>query len=124
MRPAIDGWFDSQIRIWRPSVVRDALNVETRIYAPIGIVGAAINRSKTRDVPQSGGLQEAGSLRWYGEPLIDVHVRDVCEVIVGPDESKVIQWEIDSEPVHPRGHHTQVDCIAWTGKLPSLEPLS
>ncbi len=123
-RPPIAGWFDAQIRIWRPVVQRDVLNVETRVLTPIAIVGARLNRSRTRDVPQSGGLQEGGSLRWYGDVSIDVHVRDVCEIIEGPDTSNVLWWEVDAEPVHPGGHHTQVDCIAWSGALPSLELLS
>lgn len=115
MRPSIAGWFDSRIRIWRTISGRDAVAAETRTYVPVTIYDAAINRSKTKTMPSDAGMQEIGTLRWYGLPGIDVRPRDICEVIAGPDAGHT--WEVDAEPVHPRGHHTQVDCIQWNGTL-------
>lgn len=117
-RPSISGMFDSRIRIWRPTVdTSDATAVEQRTYTPLATVDAAINRSRTPQVQQSGGMQDSGIIRWYGLSTIDVQVRDVCEVVSGPDSGRT--WEVNEEPVHPRAHHTQVDCVEWHGVLPT-----
>jgi hypothetical protein len=115
MRPSVSRWFDSQIRIWRPTTVKDSVGVEERTYVSIATVGCRINRSVTADVPDSGGQAPDGTVRWYGLPTIDVKVRDVCEVISGPDAGHT--WEVNQIPVRPAGHHTQVDCVDWHGRL-------
>lgn len=117
MRPAISRWFDSSIRIWRPTSFNDALAVEEREYTAIETVGAVINRSVTSTNEQSGGMADVGRIRWYGVPTLEIRRRDVCEVIAGPDAGHT--WEVDADPVHPRGHHTQVDCVEWHGVLPT-----
>lgn len=119
MRPSIAGWFDSSIRVWRPTAVKDVLAVEEQSHTLVGVYEAAINRSSTAANAQGGGTTETGMLRWYGLPTIDVRPRDICDVITGPDRGH--QWEVNSYPVHPRGHHTQVDCVEWHGKLPSVD---
>lgn len=115
MRPRIDGLFDSQIRIWRADITKDALSAESRTYRPTATVGAVVNRSTTPVAPANGGLAPTGSVRWYGRPDIDIQPRDICEVISGPDAGHT--WEVNQLPVRPRGHHTQVDCIEWHGIL-------
>ena len=119
MRPAISGMFDSEIRIWRPAFVRDSVGMEDTTYTPVGEVGAAINRSRAPETDVGAGHAPTGSIRWYGLPTIDVQPRDVCEVIAGPDAGRL--WEVNEPPTRPRGHHTQVDCIEWNGKLPTLD---
>lgn len=119
MRPDIKHLFDHTIRVWRPIVNKDDVGVEERDYEVVAVYGAKLNRSTTSDVPQAGGLAEVGTLRWYGEPTIDVAPRYICDVLTGPDSGH--QWEVKSLPVRPRGHHTQVDCIEWHGTLP-VEP--
>lgn len=121
-RPSIDHLFDSQIRIWRPAATTDDLAIEHRTYTPLATVGAAINRSKTAVTQVPGGMNTVGSLRWYGRPTIDVHKRDVCEIVGGPDAGT--KWEVDAEPVRPRGHHTQVDCVEWHGDLSEGDDVS
>lgn len=119
MRPSIRRMFDSQIRIWRSTVTKDSVGVETRDYTPIAIVDCTVNRSRTGEGNQSSaGLAPVGALRWYGLPTIDVQPRDLCEVIAGPDAGHT--WEVNAPPVRPRNHHTQVDCIEWNGTLPLL----
>ena len=118
-RPSIARWFDSKIRIWRPTSETDALAIEHRTYEPVGEVGAVINRSTTITAEVQGGMNRNGSLRWYGRPNINIRPRDVCDIIEGPDAGNA--WEVDAVPVHPRGHHTQVDCVEWHGTLPQLE---
>lgn len=120
-RPSIAGWFDSRIRIWRPTTTKDALATEERIYVVSSVVECAINRSTTTNALQDGGNARVGTIRWYGLPTIDVQPRDVCEIISGPDAGTT--WEVDAEPVHPRGHHTQVDCFEWNGVLPGVSSL-
>jgi hypothetical protein len=116
-RPSVARWFDSQIRIWRPTPSKDEVGAEKFVYANVSTVGAAINRSNTSVTRQDGGMTPVGRLRWYGLPTLDVQPRDVCEVISGPDAGK--SWEVDGPPTHPRGHHTQVDCVEWHGVLPT-----
>lgn len=118
-RPPIDGWFDSTIRIWRPETTKDAVGVEERTYVVVDTYGAAVNRSTTSEAQQGGGMASAGSIRWYGKPTINVLPRDVCEVLTGPDNGRT--WEVNSEPVRPRNHHTQVDCVEWHGILPTSD---
>ncbi len=118
-RPSIAGWFDSEIRIWRPTVTRDALQADKRDYSVSSEVECAINRSQSSNALQDGGNATVGTLRWYGLPSIDIRPRDVCEIISGPDAGTT--WEVDATPVRPRGHHTQVDCFEWNGKLPALD---
>jgi hypothetical protein len=115
MRPKIEGLFDSEIRLWRPSVTKDKVAQESRTYSQLTTVGAVINRSQTPVVPADGGLAPTGAVRWYGKPTIDVQIRDICEVISGPDAGAL--WEVNQIPVRPRGHHTQVDCIDFHGVL-------
>ncbi len=119
MRPSIAGWFDSSIRIWRAEITSDSLGTEIRTYVPIATVGAAINRSNTKTRPQDAGLTQVGTLRWYGLPNLDVQPRDIAEIVSGPDAGRT--WEVDAKTSHPRGHHTQVDCVEWTGTLTEPE---
>jgi hypothetical protein len=122
MRPSIAGWFDSTIRIRRPTPTLDVLKVESLEYTVIDTVGAKINRSKTPVVPTSGGEAPNGTIRWYGLVSIDVQPRDICEVLTGPDAGRT--WEVNELPVRPSNHHTQVDCVEWHGELPDVEELS
>lgn len=119
MRPSITRWFDSTIRVWRPTVTKDDLQVETREYVVVAEYGAAINRSSMSEAQQGGGMIPVGSVRWYGEATINVEARDVCEVLTGPDSGRT--WEVNQPPVRPRGHHTQVDCVEWHGILPTTD---
>jgi len=121
-RPSITGWFDSTIRIWRPSVTRSGPGIDTRNLSPIAVVGAVINRSRTPEAPQDGGLARSGIIRWYGKANIDIQQRDVVQVLTGPDAGRT--WEVNEQPVRPRGHHTQVDCVEWNGVLPAIEETS
>lgn len=122
MRPSVAGMFDSTIRIWRPTVTRGQAGIDNQQYTPLLIVGAAINRSRTPQAPQDGGLARSGIIRWYGLPTIDVRERDVVEVVTGPDAGRT--WEVNEQPTRPRGHHTEVDCVEWNGILPDLESTS
>jgi hypothetical protein len=123
MRPSIAGWFDSTIQLWRAVIDRDSLGTEERTYVPVGVpVGAAINRSKTATRPDDGGLTQRGTLRWYGLPTLDVQPRDIAQIVSGPDAGH--SWEVDAVPPHPRGHHTQVDCVEWSGTLPEQSETS
>jgi hypothetical protein len=114
-RPTIDHLLDSQIQIWRPATVSDDIGVEERGYVPVGVVDAFINRPQQSESNVGGGIAPVGGVRWYGRPDIDVRQRDVCEVVVGPEAGKT--FEVNAPPVHPMGHHTQVDCIEWNGTL-------
>lgn len=122
MRPRISSWFDSHIRIWRPTETKDVLKVAKQTYVVVAVVGCRLNRSGTTTAQVGAGMTRVGQLRWYGNPDIDIKRRDVCEVIDGPENK--LTWEVDAEPVRPGGHHTQVDCVEWHGNLPSLEESS
>lgn len=117
-RPSISGWFDSKIQIYRPTASKDAVGVQENTYVPLAEVECAIDRSRSANTAQGGGNAETGTLRWYGQANIDVQPRDVCAITEGPDAGTT--WEVDSYPVRPRGHHTQVDCVEWNGELPGV----
>lgn len=115
-RPTIDHLLDVQIRIWRPVKTKDDIAVEEREYVPFAdTVDAFINRPAMAEANLGGGLAPVGSMRWYGKPTIDVQVRDICEVVSGPETGKT--FEVNAPPVRPKNHHTQVDCIEWNGVL-------
>lgn len=117
-RPSVSGMFDSTIRVWRPTTTTSGPAIEKREYAIVGVFGAAINRSRTPQSPQDGGLARSGIIRWYGLPTIDVQERDLCDVLTGPDAGAM--WEINERPTRPRDHHTQVDCVEFNGVRPPL----
>lgn len=117
-RPTIDHLLDTQIQIWRPIKAKDTIGVEERTYAPFAVYAAVLNRAAMAEANVGGGLAPLGSLRWYGRPDINVQPRDICEIIDGPEAGKT--FEINSPPVRPKNHHTQVDCIEWNGKLPDI----
>lgn len=115
MTPSIAGLLDSIVRIWRPSPVQDGLGVEQSSYALVGEFGAAFNRSTAPVAPVAGGLAPTGRLRIYLPPDADVQPRDVVQVVSGPVSH--LTWEVDEPPTRLRGHHTQLDTIAWEGDL-------
>lgn len=118
MRPSIARMLDCQIKIWRPTTTDDSIGVEEREYTPLATVDAFINRPRGAQSEVGGGLGAVGGTRWYGLPTIDVQVRDVCEVVSGPETGKL--FEVNEPPVRPKNHHTQVDCIEWNGFLPEV----
>lgn len=115
-RPTIDHLLDSQIQLWRPTRTKDAIGVEQETLVQSSVVDAFLNRPSQPVGDVGGGMAPVGSVRWYGKPTIDVQVRDICEVIIGPETGKV--FEVNEPPVRPKNHHTQVDCIEWNGNLP------
>lgn len=117
-RPSITGMFDSTARIWRPVSEKDVIGVEQPEYIVIGELGCAINRSRAPSVDIGPGTTPVGSIRLYFVASANIEPRDVLEVLTGPDAGRT--WEVNEPPVRPRGHHTQVDCIEWSGKLPEI----
>jgi hypothetical protein len=120
MRPAIDGWFDATLTIYRATVVQDALATEQRVYSVFAAgVGTRVNRSRTPIAPAPAGLAPTGIIRMYLRPDVDVRHRDIILVMTGPDSDLLAprMWEVNELPVRPGGHHTQIDCIEWHGTL-------
>lgn len=122
-RPTIDRLLDHSVRIWRATVDQDKYGVETKEYELVATVSAALNRGVVPVAPSEGGLAPTGSIRMYLRPDADVQARDVIEVISGPDATARSQrtYEVDQPPMRPKEHHTQLDCIAFNGTLPTVE---
>jgi hypothetical protein len=117
--PRIDRLFDHQVRIWRPTAsIANRIGAEERTYQPVGVAGAVVNRNVSPMSDQGVGMVPTGRRRLYMRPDADVLERDVVQVIDGPDAGE--SWEVDQPPSRPRGHHTQVDAIAWNGQLPEV----
>lgn len=124
MAPRISRLFDHEIRIWRPVVIKDTMGVEKRTYEQRpGLLGAFLNRSVDPVAPVAAGLAPVGRLRLYCNPTVDIQVRDVVQLVSGSDATPQSQltWEVDQPPVHPKGHHTQVDAVEWHGILPEAQ---
>jgi hypothetical protein len=119
-RPTIDHLFDHTVRVWRPTSSKGRLGQEERTYAHVINGRAALNRAVDPVAPVAAGLAPTGRIRIYLRPDANVQERDVIQIVTGPDAPGT--WEIDQPPTRPRGHHTQVDAIAWHGVLPEYEP--
>lgn len=119
-RPKIDRLFDHVVIVWRPTAdANNRLGVEQRAYSPAYQgVGCAVNRNESRMADTGPGMDPVGQRRMYFRPDADVRARDVIQIVEGPDSPGT--WEVDQPPTRPRGHHTQVDGIAWNGILPVL----
>lgn len=117
-RPRIDRMFDHRFRLWRPTVTKNRLGAEERSYELIGSYGCAVNRAVDPVAPVAGGLAPTGRIRIYARPDTLAVERDVIELYQGPDAPGT--WEVDQPPTRPRGHHTQLDAIAWHGLLPEV----
>lgn len=121
MAPRIDRLFDHTVRIWRPTAAPTArLGVERRTYAIlVASAGCALNRNVSPEQDQGAGMDQTGRRRFYMRPDSPIQARDVIEILTGPDADGQ-RWEVDQNPTRPRGHHTQVDSIAWNGILPDV----
>lgn len=121
-RPAIDRLFDHTCRIWRSTSTKDDLGAESRTYAPIAEAQCALKRPTAPLADLGAGLAPTGRRRFYMRPDQDIQLRDVVEILSGPDAGGAQRtWEVDEPPTIPRGHHTQVDAFAWQGILPPIE---
>ncbi len=119
--PRIDRLFDHTVRIWRPRAdANNRLGVEVRAYTRAADLGCALNRDVAAEQDVGPGMEPIGRRRFYMRPDADVRARDVVQIMTGPDAGADQTWEVDQDPVRPRGHHTQVDAILWTGDLPDV----
>lgn len=120
MAPEIDSLFDHDVKIWRPTRERSTLGVEERTYqVHIAEARCKVNRSTAPSADTGPGMQPTGARRLYMRPDVDVKPRDLVELVTGPDAPQF--WEVDQLPSLPRGHHMQLDCIAWNGVRPTEE---
>ncbi len=116
--PRIDRLFDHKVLVWRPTATHaNRLGAQTRTHTQVGTLqGAAVNRESAPMADQGVGMVPTGRRRLYMRPDANVQERDVVQIVDGPDAGGT--WEVDQPPTRPRGHHTQVDAIAWNGQLP------
>lgn len=110
---------DTTVRIWRPVTVQDRFGTERSEYVPVGTALAKVNRATAPLADVGPGLSAQGRRRLYFQPEVDVRIRDVLELIAGPDAPQ--RLEADEPPTRPRDHHCQVDCLLWRGELPAVE---
>lgn len=118
MAPSIERLFDHTLRVWRPAPSQDSVGFEKRVYAIAHQeLGAVVNRSGGAQADIGPSMQTVGTRRLYMLPGVDIRPRDVLELLSGPDAPGT--WEVDKPLTEPRGHHAQVDCILWNGRLPT-----
>lgn len=112
--------FDHEVAIWRPTVTLGPLREEIRTYTAVlvapGLPNAVINRPAAPLADSGPGLTPTGTRRIYMRPTTEVRLRDLLEIVSGPDEGMII--EVDEPPTRPRGHHVQIDGRVWSGQLP------
>lgn len=117
---SLRGLFDTEVAIWRATTSKGALREEVRTYArvldPPGIPNACVNRPNAPVADVGPGIEPVGTRRIYMLPSTNVQTRDIVEIVAGPDAGAVL--EVDEPPTRPRGHHVQLDCRLWNGRLP------
>ena len=117
--------FDHGIRVWRSpelsaALVAGPLGEESRTYvlvtaAPAGF-NACVNRPRAPVADAGPGFAPIGTRIVYMTASADVQLRDLLELVTGPDAPEVV--EVDEPPTRPRGHHLELSCIPWHGTLP------
>ena len=116
---SIEGLFDHVVRVWRPVSTAGRLREEVRTYEPLGAAPTEFNAAVTRPrMPYANlgaGLAPVGARTVYMAAETDVEALDVLQVLSGPDGSPLLQ--VDEPPTRPRGHHVELRCAAWLGKL-------
>lgn len=114
-------FFDTRIRVWRPTEVLGSLGDQRWTYTPVGPVSALPNAVVNRPVAPLGdtgpGIGAIGRRRLYMEASEDVLERDVLEFVSGPDAPAT--YEVDNPPTRPERDHLQLDCRVWLGQLPA-----
>lgn len=116
---ALEDFFDTTVRFWRPVEVTGKLREKSRAYVPVTAAPAApnavVNRPVAPLVDVGTGLAAEGRRRFYMDPGTDVRERDVAEFVAGPDAPST--WEVDNPPSRPENDHMQLDCRAFRGQL-------
>lgn len=112
---------DHRLRVWRRTVTglgpqRNELVEYVQVGTdPVGF-NAVVNRPVTQAADAGPGVAPIGARYLYMSAAADVRVRDVLEIISGPDAG--YRGEIDGGPTRPRGNHTEITTSVWHGKLP------
>ncbi len=110
---------DHTARIWRRTVTMGPnLREEIVEYVPLAIARCAKKRPEARLIDTGPGLAGEGIRKVYMEAAEDAIERDVLEFLTGPDAPETL--EIDSPPTRPRGHHLELTCRLFTGRLPEV----
>jgi hypothetical protein len=115
----VDHLFDHAIRVWRPVRSRGAHREQIQALEPV-IEPDGLNArvsSPTGLLADTGpGLTMVGERKVYMNTSLDVQKRDILELVSGPNAPATL--EVDGPPHRPRGHHLELRCREWTGKLP------
>ena len=108
---------DHTVTIFRPGDGVGALRTQVRNYAAIGTaIAAGVRRPGAAMQDIGPGLGTTGSRTIYLMPDVVVAARDVIRLDTGPEAGQ--RWEVDQPPMNLRGHHIEVRCRHFDGKLP------
>lgn len=117
---ALRNLFDTEVAIWRQvktvGSLREEVRTWVRVLDPPGVFNCCVNRPNAPVGDIGPGVEPIGTRRIYMLPSTDVQTRDVVELVRGPDAGALL--EVDEPPTRPRGHHVQLDCRLWNGRLP------
>lgn len=108
---------DHTATVYRPADTLGALRTNIRGYAAVASgVEMGVRRPAALYAEIGPGVGPLGQRIIYADVGLDVAARDVIDLITGPDAPG--RWEVDEQPTSPRGHHIELRCRAFTGKLP------
>lgn len=108
---------DHTANVWRPADTLGALRANVRGYGIVAYpVAVGVQRPSALLTDVGPGVAPSGSRVIYADTGMNVAARDVIELTAGPDAPG--RWEVDEQPTSPRGHHIELRCRAFDGKLP------
>lgn len=112
----IDHLLDHTATVWRPSDTLGTLRSNVRGYAVVNEdVSAGVRRPAALLADIGPGVAPLGQRVIYLAAGANVAARDVISLMTGPDAPG--RWEVDEQPTSPRGHHVELRCRAFAGKL-------
>jgi hypothetical protein len=112
--------YDTTIRVWRRTVTPGGGSLREELVTYVAQTlppapNACVNRPTAPIADKGPGYGPIGEQRVYMAAETDVEVRDVLELVAGPDAPRLL--EVDEPPTRPRGHHVQLRTRLFEGDL-------
>lgn len=117
--PTVAHLLDHTARVWRLTESLDPVYRATeRSYDLVHpALACFVGRDNTNLAEPGPGIVQAGQRMIHCDVGNTFQERDIIEVYSGPNAPVVLEVEAQHDP---RGHHTQLRCILYQGKVPEL----
>lgn len=111
---------DHVVRVWRPATSLGALREEKRSHVLVGPApvepNAVLSQLRIPYADTGPGLMPTGTRDVLMTIETDVAALDILEVVSGPEAPAL--FEVNEQPMRPRGHHVELRVRPWHGTLP------